>query len=311
MPDRIHENTTVRKLAVATTAVSLLPIGMGSLVTTLGAGMAFPDWPTSDGQGMLTYPIHLAVGHQFVEHGHRLAGMLIGLFSIALFVAAWTTSSSREVRNASAVVLAGVIIQGGIGGLRVLMDQKVMAYAHSVFGCCVFVTLCLVVLMTGRHWKEKEQFSTRHEGVFRMLAFAFPLVALVQYILGGAVRHFGAGLDFHIAGAVTTAVSAVAVQCFSRNSGSLQIRRAGRIAGGVVLFQIALGVATWITKYGLPSIGLVAVQNSTSQVVIRTIHTVAGMAVVASSVTWSLTVARSGVLRRIGTPPQTKTIATA
>ena len=46
----------VHRFAVATCFVALLPIGIGTLVTTLRAGMAFTDWPTSDGQNMLLYP---------------------------------------------------------------------------------------------------------------------------------------------------------------------------------------------------------------------------------------------------------------
>ena len=42
--------------AVVTACLSLLPISVGALVTTLDAGMAFADWPSSDGQNMLLYP---------------------------------------------------------------------------------------------------------------------------------------------------------------------------------------------------------------------------------------------------------------
>ncbi len=69
-------------LAVATAATALLPIVVGALVTTLDAGMAFRDWPTSDGQGMLSYPWLHSAGDKFVEHGHRLAGIMIGCVSI-------------------------------------------------------------------------------------------------------------------------------------------------------------------------------------------------------------------------------------
>ena len=81
----------VHRMAVGTAATALLPIVMGAVVTTLGAGMAFLDWPSSDGQNMLLYPWlkDLAAGHtdKFVEHGHRLAGMLVGFWSIGLAVA--------------------------------------------------------------------------------------------------------------------------------------------------------------------------------------------------------------------------------
>src|SRR5262245_4864090 len=44
-------NPWVHRLAVLTACAALLPIVMGALVTTTDAGMAFRDWPTSDGHG--------------------------------------------------------------------------------------------------------------------------------------------------------------------------------------------------------------------------------------------------------------------
>ena len=85
-------------LAATTAATALLPIVVGALVTTKGAGMAFRDWPTSDGQGMLSYPWLSSAGDKFIEHGHRLAGITIGCVSIAFALCAWLLESRRWVR---------------------------------------------------------------------------------------------------------------------------------------------------------------------------------------------------------------------
>ena len=42
------------RLAVCTVTV-VGTVGLGATVTTLGAGMAFLDWPTSGGENMLAY----------------------------------------------------------------------------------------------------------------------------------------------------------------------------------------------------------------------------------------------------------------
>src|SRR5580700_9325361 len=82
-------------LAIATAGAALLPIVVGALVTTLDAGMAFRDWPTSDGQGMLTYPWLKSAGDKFVEHGHRLAGIVIGCVSIVFACSVWLFEPRR------------------------------------------------------------------------------------------------------------------------------------------------------------------------------------------------------------------------
>src|SRR5580658_1141564 len=114
-------------LAIATAVTALLPIAVGSLVTTRGAGMAFPDWPTSDGQGMLSYPWLRSAGDKFIEHGHRLAGMLIGCVTIAFVAATWKLESLAWVRYCATIVLLAVIVQGILGGLRVLADDPRIA----------------------------------------------------------------------------------------------------------------------------------------------------------------------------------------
>src|SRR3954471_24073091 len=57
-------------------------VALGAFTTSIGAGMAFADWPLSNGSvnphGWLTEI------DKFAEHSHRLSGMMMGLITIAL-----------------------------------------------------------------------------------------------------------------------------------------------------------------------------------------------------------------------------------
>ena len=46
----------------------------GSVVTTTGSGLAVPDWPTTYGENMFTFPPSKWVGGIWYEHVHRLIG---------------------------------------------------------------------------------------------------------------------------------------------------------------------------------------------------------------------------------------------
>ena len=59
----------------------------GSLVTSTGSGLAVPDWPTTYGWNMFTFPPSKWVGGIFYEHGHRLIASGVGFLTIIL--AAW------------------------------------------------------------------------------------------------------------------------------------------------------------------------------------------------------------------------------
>jgi heme A synthase len=146
----------IRKLATTTCVVALLPIGMGALVTTLKAGMAFADWPSSDGHNMLLYPWFRDFAtnpDKFTEHGHRLAGMLIGFISIALAAAAWRQGQGW-VRTFASTILAAVILQGLLGGARVLFDRQHLAMVHSITGASFFCLCVIFRLMCSTKWPE-------------------------------------------------------------------------------------------------------------------------------------------------------------
>jgi len=289
---RTKQDQRVHVLAVVTALVSLAPIGLGSLVTTLGAGMAFPDWPTSDGQGMLAYPWLQSSGDKFIEHGHRLAGMLVGLCTVGLCMVAWLGKSSSGVRYAVVLVLAGVIVQGLLGGLRVRLDRQVVAFGHSVFGCLVFVSLWMVSSATSRHWNQSEKDFVNSKFVW-CLAWAYPIVVLTQYVFGGVIRHLGSMLHAHLAGAALVFLFGCCVVISSFRMNFPKVRSRAALVGLAVFGQVLLGLGVWVTKFGFAPAGLVAVQHSMLQVVARSLHTVIGMVVVATAVSWAVTVLKS------------------
>ena len=96
---RVHPWLT--RYAAATLGVALVTVVAGTLVTSMKAGMAFRDWPTSDGYLMVTYPWFRDFAKdwdKFLEHGHRLAGMAIGMFAIGLVAVVHRWESRKSVR---------------------------------------------------------------------------------------------------------------------------------------------------------------------------------------------------------------------
>ncbi|MCR9198524.1 MAG: COX15/CtaA family protein [Planctomycetaceae bacterium] len=284
-----HNETTVsraiRRYSVLTCLVALLPIGIGSVVTTLKAGMAFADWPTSDGQNMLLYPWlnDLRNTDKFVEHGHRLAGMLIGFVSIGLVVVAFTKERLRWVRLYATAILIAVIGQGLLGGMRVRMNAQVLAMIHSITGG-LFFTLCFnFVVATHRPSGGNLQRDQRTPVWALGLAILLPVIVLGQYVLGGLFRHLGTMLHEHLMGAVAVFLAACAVIIAVRRSQISALRRRSLWLASALFVQIALGLGSWVTKMGLPSTGRVVVANSPAQNVICSLHTVGGMFLLATA----------------------------
>src|SRR5438874_3633747 len=105
------------KLVVGCTVILILA---GSLVTSHDAGLSVPDWPTSYGWSMFTFPPSMWVANILYEHGHRLIASTVGFLTILLVVWLWIAEPRRWVRWLGAAALGAVIAQGILGGLTVL-----------------------------------------------------------------------------------------------------------------------------------------------------------------------------------------------
>ena len=290
-------------MACGLCVLSLLPISMGALVTTLKAGMAFADWPTSDGQNMLTYPWlkDLSNPERFTEHGHRLAGMLLGVFTICFVIAVFQKSSGIRLRLYASGILTAVILQGMLGGARVLLDKQTLAMTHSITGS-LFFCLCLgCALYTSKAWQSLANLPLI--GMSPLVAASIvclPAIVMCQYILGSFFRHLHTLLNEHLIGAGIVSCFTIFVAVHLCRTASPLLRKAGAILVAVLMLQLLLGAFSYVERLGLPLMGYVAVSGSTTQAIICSSHTVGGMFLLGSSFASSLITVRMLLLGKIG-----------
>src|ERR1700736_5158920 len=110
----------LHRFATLVAACTALLVLAGSLVTSTGSGLAVPDWPTSYGWNMFTFPPSKWVGGILYEHGHRLIASTVGFFTIVLAIWLWRAEPRRWMRRLGLAALGAVILQGLLGGLTVL-----------------------------------------------------------------------------------------------------------------------------------------------------------------------------------------------
>jgi len=297
-------------LAWLTAIVALLPISVGAVVTTVDAGMAFADWPTSDGQGMLAYPWLKSTGDQFLEHGHRLAGMLVGLMTLGLAATAYFTDCRESVKLLVGAILIGVILQGLLGGARVLADQRYIALGHGLFAAVVFSQMGVLVSMTSQTWFQQSP-VTDPARTWISLIMGLTLLAVLstQYVLGSLLRHLGWAQAWliHPWFAIVVVLAAVGFLITGYRTGSRTLAWASGLVISCVLCQAVLGVATWGVRYGFPQWGVVAVQQSSLQVAVRSLHKVVGLLTFMTTVlavvrTWHLLPATASTPAQLSRP---------
>ena len=177
----------------------------GGFTTSIKAGMAFLDWPLSNGS--INPEGWLSESDKFAEHSHRLLGMQIGLISIGLVIWTFLRESRAWVRNMAWALLALVVFQGLLGGARVLFDQlNTLAESNLVaqlflvsHACGAMLVLSLLVSITfacSKSWiSNRYEFPEDTERTsLKRLAWLAYIATFIQIFIGAVMRHADAGL---------------------------------------------------------------------------------------------------------------------
>jgi cytochrome c oxidase assembly protein subunit 15 len=298
-------------LLVAVTAVLLC---FGALVTTYEAAMAVPDWPATYGRNMFLFPWaewFWGPWDLFLEHGHRLLGALVGMISLVLAAVVWRTSRSPAVRALTAAAVVLVIVQGLLGGARVLLDDKTVAKIHACTGPLFFAVAVAVATLTRGAARKAEAVALPSSPpglrsiAARVGAAGLVIASYVQLVAGAQLRHLDASIDpitfrwlvaFHVAGALVVAVLAFLLAWAHAEKPSA-LRRWSWLLATAVSCQILLGVGAWVVSWGLPN-GLLPASWELSQPILArstagasvvTGHVVLGMLILgAAVVAWIL-----------------------
>jgi len=299
------------RLAVVVMCATLPLISVGGLVTTYEAGMAVIDWPTTYGYNLFLYPISTWLAGPwdlFIEHGHRLLAALVAFGTAVLAVTIVRCDGRRWMRWFAVAAFAGVMIQAALGGMRVVLDERLLAKIHACVGPAFFAVIASIAVMTSRRWLEGSPPALHPQaGTIQRLAIMTTVLAFMQLLLGAQVRHVMPGIDpsafrglvlFHLVMAAVLAVHVfLLVVRVVRHRLELPSVVIPAVALGVLfVVQIALGVATWVVNYGWPTWfaafgwaqGFVVEQESMLQANVTTAHVATGSLILAVSTATTL-----------------------
>lgn len=250
-------------------------VSLGAFTTSIGAGMAFPDWPLSNGS--LNPTGWLDNLSYFAEHSHRLSAGVMSTVTIVLAVWFWRLEARQWVRNLAWFAVVLVLAQAIVGGLRVLLDShalpsletsvgRLFAMLHACLAQLFVCTLIALAVSCSRGWRER---AVPVSATVRRMGIVCCALLFVQLGIAAVLRHSFAGLaiptfpystpeggllpahwDFrltiHFAHRVMAAVLTLALPSFSwlvlRDRGStLAMRFAASTLVSLLALQILLG----------------------------------------------------------------------
>ncbi|HVM96749.1 MAG TPA: COX15/CtaA family protein [Candidatus Acidoferrales bacterium] len=280
------------RCAALTAATTMLLIMVGGLVTNTGSALAVPDWPTTFGYNMFTYPWSKMVGGVFYEHTHRLLGSTVGMLTIAMLVAVWRFEQRGWVRRLGLLALVGVIIQGILGGLRVILLEHDLAIVHGCFAQAFFALTVTLAVVTSSTWYAAEQRGVlRDSAGLRGVAILTAVLVYLQLVFGALLTHTGMLLSAHIlnAGAVLLSAAFVGARVLYQASDRAELRRPAVLLFALLALQLSLGLGAYLWHFTR----LAEVWPFEAGLALLAAHRLTGTAVWATSVVLALRVARA------------------
>lgn len=259
----------------------------GASVTSNRAGLAVPDWPTTYGQFMFSFPVSKWVGNILYEHGHRLIASTVGMLTVILAIWLVRTESRRGVRRLGITALAVVIAQGILGGLTVkLMLPPSISIAHASLAEAFFCITVALAFVTSEKWTQPTPLrEIPNARLIQKIALASTITVYVQIILGATIRHAEWGVFAHVVGATVLFGCAIASVFVILIAGRQKVfLQHAIVLLCLVVMQIGLGLVTLIVR--LPK--NVDGQLSAIQVLMPTAHLALGALILVVSLGMTL-----------------------
>jgi len=289
-----------KRFTILTFLIAIALVAWGAFVTSINAGMAVPDWPSSFNSydPFNPWPDWWTITPVLAEHGHRLLGALVGLFTLALAIWTWFAEDRPWMKKVAIGALILVMLQGLLGGLRVVWVSIDLAVIHAMVAQLFFALLASMIVFTSSAWEkagmdtdEDEIGSQKTFSGLRTLIYLAPAMVYVQIFLGALLRHPGTGIDplfagLHMAGAflATGIVVTYWSKISSFSAAMAPVKKAAFSMMGVLTVQVLLGLFAYLVL--LDESGMVKASNV--QVIANTSHMVIGALLFATTVSTSV-----------------------
>ena len=282
-----HSHRWLHRFACLLAGATFVLICAGATVTSHRAGLSVPDWPTTYGKFMFSFPMSKWVGNIRYEHVHRLIASVVGMLTVVL--AFWLVRSEprRWVRRLGIAALGVVIAQGILGGLTVkLMLPPSISIAHASLAEAFFCITVALALVTSDGWTQPSSaIEAVNAGLIRRFALASTIAIYLQIILGATIRHSESGVLAHIVGAVVVFACAIATVVMIL----FTLKQPGFLQHAILLLclivaQIAVGLVTLMVRVPKNTDGPL----SPIQVFVPTVHLALGALILATSLVITL-----------------------
>ena len=268
----------LNRFSILTGVSTVCLLVAGALVTGNEAADSVPDWPLA--YGRIIPPLVGGIRYEFT---HRVIAATVLILTLTLAI--WLSRS--VVRDRAArwgwFAFALVLVQAGLGGLRVLLGHpKIIATIHATVAQIFFLTLVSLAVLTSDWWNANHSVLDDFRSPrLTTLGLWTTLVILIQLVLGAGFRHGAFGILPHLVGAVAVIV----LVAWTGRVAKSRFRAVPEIRRSVIWLHSTFGVQILLgfAAYWAVAESLKATQPVLLYVVIEVAHVIFGALTLAAS----------------------------
>jgi cytochrome c oxidase assembly protein subunit 15 len=176
---------SLRKLALATTVMTVLLIAIGGLVRATGSGLGCgDDWPDCNGQLL---PV-LDARPVIIEWSHRAVAMVVGIMAALLVAHAFRNHRNEPVlRRLTATAFVLVVLQALLGRVVVKEELEVLLVVGHLATALLFLAALIAIVAAAPGPRPRQQPNPA-------IARGVPLAAAAVFVLllvGSYTSDFG------------------------------------------------------------------------------------------------------------------------
>jgi cytochrome c oxidase assembly protein subunit 15 len=124
------------------------------------------------------------------EHTHRLIASTVGFLTIILAFWIWRAEDQQTVKTLGLLAVAGVILQGILGGLRVTMLKDQIGIFHACLAQAFLGLIVLIAIVTTNFWRSRSaNVDASRFRAIKTIALTTTIAIYAQLALGATMRH--------------------------------------------------------------------------------------------------------------------------
>ena len=175
--------------------LTLFLIFLGALVKSTESGLSVPDWPTTYGHFMFSFPLDQMVGGIKYEHTHRILASLVGLLTLVQCIWLWQSQVVLWLKRLALAAFLTVVAQGVLGGLTVKYFLPVwLSMMHGILAQTFLLIVIMIAYGLSIEHQHRRHLEDSAEGRWIWSILILTGLVYIQLILGNWMRHTQSGL---------------------------------------------------------------------------------------------------------------------